>query len=255
VSDPSIWPAIAAGGVVLIFMAELVKLRLGAAVGALVVIGAAIAWNWPKDPPMTVEEEDAFEREHHVPVNAGGSVVVAAWGMGLAILFVAIAFGALLLGYFYLRLENPQWPPRGVAEPGLPLAGIAAALVVVGAIAIHLALRRLRAANQRGYLIGIIGALLLAGAGFVVQALDLAGIEFGGTETAFGSIFFTLAGFAITVLGGALIMGVLLLFWSVRGQYTSRRHANVANIVRFWTAATVVWVIAYGTIYLGPKLT
>ena len=255
VSDPSIWPAIAAGGVVLIFMAELVKLRLGAAVGALVVIGAAIAWNWPKDPPMTVEEEDAFEREHHVPVNAGGSVVVAAWGMGLAMLFVAIAFGALLLGYFYLRLENPQWPPRGVAEPGLPLSGIAAALVVVGAIAIHLALRRLRAANQRGYLIGIIGALLLAGAGFVVQALDLAGIEFGGTETAFGSIFFTLAGFAITVLGGALIMGVLLLFWSVRGQYTSRRHANVANIVRFWTAATVVWVIAYGTIYLGPKLT
>ena len=32
---------------------------------------------------MTVEEEDAFEREHGVPVNAGGSVIVAAWGMGL----------------------------------------------------------------------------------------------------------------------------------------------------------------------------
>jgi cytochrome c oxidase subunit I+III len=175
--------------------------------------------------------------------------------MGLVILFVAIAFGALLLSYFYLRLENPQWPPRGVAEPGFTLAGIALGLVVAGGIAIHLALRRLRTENQRRFLGALVGALLLAGAGFVVQAVDLARIEFGGTETAFGSVFFTLAGFAITVLGGALIMGALTLIWSLRGQYTARRHANVANIVRFWTAAIVVWVIAYGTIYLGPQLT
>jgi heme/copper-type cytochrome/quinol oxidase subunit 3 len=45
------------------------------------------------------------------------------------------------------------------------------------------------------------------------------------------------------------------LFWSLRGQYTARRHANVANIVRFWTAAGIVWIITFGTIYLGPHLT
>ena len=255
VSDPSIWPLFTAGGVVLIFIAELVKIRWGAAVGALVIIGSAIMWNWPQDPPMTAEEEDAFEREHHVAVNAGGSVVVATWGMGLAILFVAIAFGSLLLGYFYLRLENPQWPPSGVAEPSFHLAGIAAALVVAGGIAIHLALQRLRAANQRGFVMGLISAVLLTLAGLVVQAFDLGGIEFGGTEHAFGSIFFTLAGFATTVLGAAIIMGVMTLFWSLRGQYTERRHANVANIVRFWTAAGTVWVITFGTLYLGPHLT
>jgi cytochrome c oxidase subunit I+III len=255
VSDPSIWPLFAAGGVVLIFIAELVKFRWGAAVGALVIIGSAIMWNWPQDPPMTAEEEDAFEREHHVAVNAGGSVVVATWGMGLAILFVAIAFGALLLGYFYLRLQNPQWPPSGVAEPSFNMAGIAAALVVAGGIAIHLALQRLKAANQRGFVMGLVGAVLLAVAGLMLQAFDLARIEFGGTEHAFGSIFFTLAGFATTVLGAAIIMGVMTLFWSLRGQYTARRHANVANIVRFWTAAGTVWVITFGTLYLGPHLT
>jgi hypothetical protein len=85
--------------------AEPVKLRWGIAVGAAVVAVAVIGWNWPQEPPMTVEEEDAFEREHQVPVNAGGSVVVAAWGTALVILFVAIAFAGLLLSYFYLRLE------------------------------------------------------------------------------------------------------------------------------------------------------
>src|SRR5665811_409226 len=70
------WPPLA---LVLIFISELVKLRWGAAVGALVIVGAVIRWNWPREAPMTVEEEDDFEREYGVPVNAHGSVVVAAW--------------------------------------------------------------------------------------------------------------------------------------------------------------------------------
>ncbi|HEX2185887.1 MAG TPA: cbb3-type cytochrome c oxidase subunit I, partial [Chloroflexota bacterium] len=130
VSDPSIWPLVCAGGVVTIFLAELVKLRWGAALGALVIVAAVIAWNWPKPPPMTVEEEAAFEREYGVPVNAGGSVVVATWGTALVMLFVGIAFSALLLSYFYLRLENPRWPPPGIADPGVAWALAAAALVV-----------------------------------------------------------------------------------------------------------------------------
>jgi cytochrome c oxidase subunit I+III len=47
----------------------------------------------------------------------------------------------------------------------------------------------------------------------------------------------------------------MTVFWSLRGQYTARRHANVANIARFWTAAVIVWVISFGVLYLGPLLT
>jgi cytochrome c oxidase subunit I+III len=147
VAGPSIWPLIAGGGLVLIFLSELVKLRWGILVGALVITAAVIAWNWPEEPPMTAEEEAAFEREHHVPVNAGGSVVVSTWGMGLMILFAGIAFATLLLSYFYLRLENPVWPPAGIAEPGLAQAIVGAALVVVSGGAIYAALGRVRTAD------------------------------------------------------------------------------------------------------------
>ncbi len=255
VANPSIWPLVAACGVVLIFLSELVKLRWGAAVGAVVIIAAVIAWNWPHKPPMSVEEEEAFEREHHVAVNAGGSVVVAAWGTGLAILFIGIAFASLLLSYFYLRLENPLWPPAGIAEPNLTRAIVGAALVAVSGGAVYAALRRVRAADQRGFILGLVAALVLAGSGAAVQLLDIAQLGFGGRTHAYGSIFYTMAGFVSVVTVGAMIMVAMTVFWATRGLYTARRHAAIANVARFWTAMVVVWVAGFGTLYLGPHLT
>jgi cytochrome c oxidase subunit I+III len=255
VADPSIWPLVTGLGLVLIFAAELTKLRWGIAVGAAIMTAAVIAWNWPREPPMTVEEEAAFEAEHGVPVNAGGSVIVAAWGTGLMILFVGIAFSALLLSYFYLRLENPRWPPPGITEPGLARALVAAALVVAGGIAVRAALARVRADDQPGFIRALAAALLLAGGGAIVQLVDVAGLGFGGTVHAYGSIFWTLTGFLAVVAAGGLIMVALTLYWAVRGQYSVRRHANVANVARFWAAMVVMWVVGFATLYLGPHLT
>jgi cytochrome c oxidase subunit I+III len=255
VANPSIWPLVAGCGLVFIFAAELTKLRWGIAVGAAIVTAAVIAWNWPKPPPMTVEEEAAFEAEHGVPVNAGGSVVVAAWGTALVILVVAVAFSALLLSYFYLRLENPQWPPPGIVDPGVGRAILAAGLVVASGAVVRAALRRVRAADQRGFIAALAVAFALAGGGVVVQLLDIAGLGFGWTDHAYGSIFFLLAGFVVMVAVAALIVVALTLYWAVRGQYTARRHANVANVARFWAAMVAMWVIGFGTLYLGPRLT
>jgi len=255
VSNPSIWPLVAACGVVLIFVSELVKLRWGAALGALVIVAAVIRWNWPQPAPMTVDEEEAFEREHHVAVNAGGSVVVATWGTGLAILFVGIAFASLLLSYFYLRLSNPLWPPAGIPEPGLQRALAGAVLMAASAGAVHAALRRVRAADQRGFVLALVAALVLAGGGALIQLLDIASLGFGATAHAYGSIFYTLTGFVAVVTGGSMIMVAMTVFWALRGLYTARRHAAVANVARFWTAMVAVWVIGFGTLYLGPYLT
>jgi cytochrome c oxidase subunit I+III len=255
VAGPSIWPLIGAGGLLLVFVAELIKLRWGILAGVLVITAAVIAWNWPDEPPMTVEEEAAFEREHQVPVNAGGSVVVSTWGMGLMILFTGIAFATLLLSYFYLRLENPVWPPAGIADPNLAAAIAAAALVVASGGSIYAALRRVRAADQRGFIVGLVAALVLAAAGMFVQWADVAGLEFAWTANAYGSIFYTLTGFLFLTAIGAVIMVALAAYWAMRGQYTVRRHANAANVARFWTAMVVMWVVGFAVLYFGPHLT
>jgi cytochrome c oxidase subunit I+III len=255
VAGPSIWPLVAGAGVALIFLCELLKIRWGIAVGVAVIVASAIAWNRPQPPPMTVEEEDAFERRHGVAVNAGGSVVVAAWGSGIAILFFAIAFASLLLSYFYLRLENPAWPPPGVDQPRLTRAVIAGVLMVLSNAAIQRALRRVRAADQGGFIRGLVATLALAGGGAVVQAIDISRMAVGPGGHAYGSIFGTLTGFAYVVMVGTMIVLAMILFWAVRGVYTVRRFAAVANVTRLHTAAVVMWLITFGTLYLGPVLT
>jgi cytochrome c oxidase subunit I+III len=255
VADPSIWPLITAGGVLLIFLCELIKLRWGIAVGVGVIIAGVIGWTWPQKPPMTEDEEAAFEREHGVPVNAGGSVVVAAWGTGIAILFFAIALSALLLSYFYLRLENPQWPPPGVTVPDVAPALVAAGLMVASVLSIHVALQRVRAGRQGRFLGALVATLSLATAGAVIQGRDISGMAIGPGAHAYGSVFATLTGFGYVVLGGALIMLAMVLFWAIRGHYDARRHANVANVRTLHTGAVLMWIAVFGTLYLGPLLT
>ncbi|HWC10751.1 MAG TPA: cbb3-type cytochrome c oxidase subunit I [Acidimicrobiales bacterium] len=254
VAGPSVWPLVAACGLVLVFIAELLKWRWVIAVGAVVLVAAVIRWNWPEEPPMTVEEEDAFEREHHVPVNAGGSVVVATWAMSLLILFMGIAFSSLLLSYFYLRLENPVWPPPGIADPGLGWAIVASVLVGVSGRGVYAALRRVRAGDQAGFVGALVATLVVAGAGAAIQFRDVAQFEFGGTHHAYGSIFYTLSGFVFVVAAAGLIMLAMSVYWAIRGQYDRRRHATVANVARFWAAAAVVWIVGFGTLYVGPRL-
>ncbi|MDK3256960.1 cytochrome c oxidase subunit I [Blastococcus capsensis] len=255
VSNPSIWPLITAGGVVLIFLSELVKLRWGAGVGVLIIIAAVIAWNWPQPAPMTADEEDDFEREYGVPVNAHGSVIVARSGTLLAILFVAVAFSALLLSYFYLRLENPQWPAAGVSNPPLGQATVAAALVAISAVGVPFAHRAIARGDMRGFRGGLYAALLLAAGGVAVQVVDLVQLDVGWTAHAYGSIFYTLAGFVLVVASAALIMLVMVIYWASRRTYTYRRHAPLANVARFWVAMAVIWVVGFATLYLGPALT
>jgi cytochrome c oxidase subunit I+III len=255
VSNPSIWPLITAGGVVMIFLAELVKLRWGAAVGAVIIIVAVIRWNWPQPPPMTADEEDAFEREYGVPVNAHGSVIVARWATGLLILFFSVAFSALLLSYFYLRLENPLWPPADVGIPPRGQAYVAAALVVASAAGVPFARRSIAGGDMRGFRGGLVAALLLGGAGVIVQVLALAELDVTWTAHAYGSIFYTLAGFVLAVAFAALIMLAMVVYWAHRGTYTYRRHAPIANVARFWSAMVVIWVVGFATLYFGPVLT
>ena len=255
VASPSIWPLIAAFGAVGIFASELLKLRVGALVSALVIVGAVIMWNRPEAPAMSREEEEEFEAEHDVPVRAWGSLVVPRWGMGLAILFFAIAFGSFLLSYFYLRLENPRWPPRGVALPTIWVAVVAIALVVAGSVGVWFARRAIREDDQRGLAIGLGSSVALGVGGIAVLASDIAGLEFSSMDHAYGSIFHTMAGFALVVTAIAVIMSASVLVYGLQGHYNARRLSPIDNVTRFWIATGVMWSIAIAVLYGAPYVT
>jgi cytochrome c oxidase subunit I+III len=252
VSNPSIWPLIAAIGTVIIFAAELMKVRILALGGALVLIFAVIRWNWPEPADITEEEEEEFEAEHGIPVHTGGSPTISRWGMGLVILFVSIAFGSLLLSYFYLLIENPEWPPNGVAMPEISQWVLGSALIVASAIAIRAGLRGIVAGDRARLRFGLAGGLLIGSTAVVLQVMHLTGLELGATDHAYGSIFYTLSGFLVSVAGAGVITAGLAIYWAWRGEFSSRRHVVIHNIARYWVAMTALWVIGFGAIALVP---
>ncbi len=255
VSDTSIWPFVTAVGTVVIFASELLKLRLGALLGAAIVVGAVLMWNRPSPAPMTEAEELEFEREHGVPVRASGSLVVARWGMALAILFLSIAFGSFVLSYFYLRLENPVWPPAGVERPDIWIGAIIVALFAVAVAAVQ-AGRRGILADDRERLLGGLGAGITCGAAAVALLVtDLVQADFGAADHAYGSIFHTLGGFAIVVTCCALVMSAATFVYGARGEYSAHRFSPIDNVARFWVATGAIAALTIAVLYGSPYLT
>jgi cytochrome c oxidase subunit I+III len=252
VSGPSIWPFVTAVGVIIIFGAEIFTNRFLVAAGVLVTVIGVIAWNWPTQAPISEEEEEAFEREHGIPVRTSGSRAVAKGGMLLTILLIWIALGCFLFSYFYLRLENTVWPLGNIPLPNWPLAVISAVLLLLSGGATYWAVGSIRAGKQHHLRLGLAAAFILGVLALGVQLFDYSQLNFDWQINAYGSLFYTLGGFAFVVFIGGLIMSAITQFWSWQGQYTARRHSTVENVSLYWYAMIAAWVVIFATLYGAP---
>ncbi len=255
VAGPSIWPLVAAFGMVGVFASELFGQRWGIALSVAVIAGAVLMWNRPVPAPMSPEEEQDFEAAHGVPVRAEGSLVIARWGMALVILFVAIAFGSFLLAYFYLRLENPQWPPAGVSLPPIAPAVTSAGVVALGLAGVLGGRWAASRDSQVGLQSGLGAATVLGAVGSGWYVAELARLPFTPQDHSYGSIVFTVTGFAVLTVAVAVAMSGAVGLWATRGRYHRLRRSPIDNVARFYTAATVVWLVTLLTVTGGPRLT
>jgi len=254
VSGPSIWPFVAACGTVLLFIAEMIHVIAMIGVSTVVIIGAVVLWNRPEPVPTTDEEEEAFEREHGIPVRTDGGRTLATWGMGLSLMVAGIAFSTFLLSYFYLRVENEAWPPAGVEVPGLGLAIVHCAAVVVAAGIMASARRSVASGSFTGLTGGLVSAGLLTVFGGGVLLFELTHLDFTAQEHAYGSIYYCLAGFLLAVALIGLVVDGVVIGAAVQGRFTRRRHAAVENAARYWAALAAMWVIGSAALYLMPRL-
>lgn len=254
VAGPSLWPLFAGLGTVVAFAAEIWSQRWLALAGLIAVVVSLVGWHWP-DPVKTGAQEEAdFEREHQIEVNAAGSRVVLRGGLWLLLLVLAVALACLLFSYFYIRLENPIWPPLGYTLPDLTLPLIATALLLAGAGAAWWAQRSIRAGRERGLRTGLALALVLGLAALGVQVFEFTRLGFDHTAHAYGSLFYLLGGFALALLVGGLGLSAFTLVWAGRGRFGARRHTAPANTQLYWAALALGWLLSFGVLYLAPYL-
>jgi cytochrome c oxidase subunit I+III len=254
VAGPSIWPFVSAVGLITIFAAEVFSERWLVLLGALTLLVGVIAWNWPEKTPITEDEELAFEREYDVPVSTKGSAAISRGAMALLLLVLGIALGSLLLAYFYLRLDNPVWPPSGIALPQPLLAGLATLLLAVAAICLGWAVRQIERGQPDRLRLGLGLGFLLGAAALALVLYEFGQFEFDWSVNAYASIFYTLGGFLITQLAAGLVMAILVQYWAWRGEYSARHCVAVGNLAWYWYALLAGWIIGFATLYFGPLL-
>jgi cytochrome c oxidase subunit I+III len=255
VAGPSIWPFMASGATILIFIGELFDLYWVMGIGALGVVGSLILWHWPEKLGHKQEDEEEFERTHKISVNPKGSHAVSRMGMSLGVLIMGIALVTFLFSYFYIRLENAAWPPQGIAPPEILLTIISSFILLISAGFMRAAVKGIEQGDQRRLRIGLAFTFIPGAIALAIQIFDFTRLSFTVDFHAYGSLFYILGGFAFVVLSGGLIMNGLIQFLASRGEYTARDHVGIENASLYWYAAVIVWLLIFGTLYGVPYLT
>ena len=157
------------------------------------------------------------------------------WGMAIFVASEVTIFGALLGSYYYLRFKAVHWPPPGVPEPKVLVPLILTGVLVSSSVPMQLALGAARAGQAARAQLALVAALALQGAYFGVQVhlflSDLA--KFSPSESAYGSIYFTLVGAHHAHVAAGLLMTVWFVLRLSTGITTYR-------LTGLW-AATFYW--------------
>jgi cytochrome c oxidase subunit 3 len=206
--------------------------------------------------PAGVAPAGVAEAHGHVQRGISNPIL----GMILFIASEVMFFAGLFAAYFNVRLTAAHWPPLvneqeyeafNLHTPEhLLVAGTLTAILVLSSVTMQLGVWAIRRGDRTAFLRAT-GVTLVLGIVFLVgQVWDYTQLEFGITDTAFGSTFYTLTGFhGAHVLGGAIMLSVVL-YRGLAGQFSARHHDAVEATSLYWHFVDVVWIALFSTLYL-----
>ena len=254
VAGPSIWPFVAAVGMIVVFGSEIWSLRWLTGIGALIFVVSLVGWHWPTQVQTSGEEERAFAREHGIPVRSYGSHTVARSGMILTLLVFGVVLACLLFSYFYIRLENPVWPPQGFAQPEWLLPVVGLVLWMVSLIPLQRAIRAIHEDNQpalqNSFLLSVVPAAV--GTGLILYTLFTK--EYSVSDHAYASLFILTEGYLAMLMLGGVGMNLFVYFLARRGIFSSDRFIAIENTSLYFTASAVFGLITIAVLYGVPYL-
>jgi cytochrome c oxidase subunit I+III len=255
VAGPSIWPFISSIGLIVIFGSEIWSLRWLAALGGLIFLVSLVGWHWPTPAPSSEADEQAFAREHKILVRSYGSRTVARNGMILTLLVFGIALASLLFSYFYIRLENPVWPPENFENPEWLLPAIGLGLWLLSLLPSTMAVRAVHNDRQPVLRNNLMFSFLLAVAATGLITYMLFTKNYTVSAHAYASLFILIEGFLVMLLLGGLGMNLFVQFFARRGEYSSNRFIAVENTALYFSVIAVFGLIIVAVLYGIPYLT
>jgi cytochrome c oxidase subunit I+III len=254
---PTPVPFYAAVGLVTAFTGALFGFYALAGAGALLFVGALIAWLWAPNERIERMQASAMDRKAGLPIFPTGARSTGWWGAVCLFVVLGSSLGALFYSYFFLRLFSSQWPQNDLPRPELILPGIAFGLLALSAGSQFFASRSIRQAHSRRRIDAALGATLILGLlvlGYQVFALSR--LPFGPGTNAYGSLFHVITWFLMLVLltGLALLAGMLVRLRRSPHAPPAFVQLQLQVTSMFWYFAVATGLAVFGVLYLSPHV-
>jgi cytochrome c oxidase subunit 3 len=203
---------------------------------------------------------DAHAVHHEEGMNRG------MWGMVLFIGSEVMLFAGLFAMYFYIRTQNPTWPPEGIEQtPSVGLALILTALLISSGLLGHMGIIAMREGRyglgpfgitmdrRQGMMLGI-GLAVTLGLIFIgLQCYEWFNLFDEGLTAksgVYGSSFFIMTGFHGAHVIAGLAMLILVFIRATWRDFTPARHLFADAAMLYWHFVDFVWVLLVIVVYI-----
>ena len=170
-------------------------------------------------------------------------------GMAAVIASEGMLFAAFIGSYYYLRFEDPHWPPPGTPEPKWVVPTILVAILALTSVPMQLGWHAVRGGRLAAARLFILGALVVQAGYFAYEVHDFDTQLHASdiTHNAYTSVYYTLLGADHAHVLVGILLDVWLLWKLAHGLTLYRANATQA-ITWYWHFVNVLTIVVLATL-------
>lgn len=192
-------------------------------------------------------------RTGQLPDLVAGPKAPVWWGMILLVTIETTVFATLISSYFYMGMMLPEWPPAGVDPPDLLLPLVNTGVLLTSSFVVYWATSGIKKGKQRRLKIGLGMAVFLETVFFVIKQMMSQGIEYGWSDHAYASIFWTISRLHTGHVIAAILMGAVATVLALKGYFTQERRLGVDVVNIYFQFVALIWLPVLLVLFLLPN--
>jgi cytochrome c oxidase subunit I+III len=258
IPGPTYIPFIAAAGLLITAYAVLLNLYITAAAGAIVFVGALIAWFSPREELLELLRNSRTAREAGLPIFTTGSRSTAWWGLISFLACCGTGFAVMFYSYFYIRLFSEQWPQNDLPLPEFLFPALAFTALIIAAGLHFMARRAFLRGAKRPTQIWLTLATLLGAAFVAVNVYTTLNLEFTPRTNAYGSLFHITSWllWLMVFVGLAISIALQVRLASQREEHLHRDilPLRMQIAAHFWYFNAAAAIAVFAVLYISPYI-
>ncbi len=189
----------------------------------------------------------------HLPTHGFGPQMTMWWGTLGFVVLETTGFALAVGTYFYLALNNPQWP-IGAPPPGLLWSSLLTAALLISVLPNQLAKRYAREENLPAVQRWLLVMCALGVVPLILRIFEFTTLYVTWDKNAYGSIVYLILGLhTVHLLTDVMDTGVLTALMFTRHAHT-KRFSDVEDNAVYWDFVVISWLPLYALIYFFPRL-